>query len=282
MLTQAASLLTTGFWEHQALLAWQQGRAPIVTGAVALSVWLAGRKLRSVGLQAAAAGLALCVGWTLALGGLTVTPHTPAERLPALAVAALAVGLAVDFAGRAAGLAGLLLAVAAGWWLAGAPRSDAEAGLVLPHMGCLALAVLLALRLLRAPLSKWSISAATLALWGGLAATGAPAVWTSCALVLLAASLGQVAAPRGTQTVRLPMAAGLAGLAGLVVSILGRLGRGGMSRFDLAALAPLLAIWALPRLAARAPAAGGLVAAFAAAAVVVGAVWGASRLGLVR
>ncbi len=281
MLTQA-SLLSTGFWQHQALLAWQQGRAPIVAGALALAVWLAGRLLRAPGLQAAAAGLALCVGWTLALGGLTVTPHVAAERLTMLAVAALAMGPAVDWSGRAAGLAGFLLAVAAGWWLAGAPRSDAEAGLVLPHMFCLALGVLLALRLLRAPRSKWSVTAAAVTLWGGLAVTGAPAVWTGCALVLVAASLGQVAAPRGMQTVRLPMAAGMAGLAGLAVLMLGRLGRGGVSRFDLAALAPLLAIWALPRLTTGMPAAGGLVAAGASAAVAVALVWAASRLGLVR
>ncbi len=293
----SGGMLTFGFWEREVLLAWQAERAPIVAAGVALALWLAGRLLRSARLQAAAAGLALCVGWGLALGGLTVTPHLPAERLPAerlpaerlpaerltvLAVVALAAGLAVDFSGRAAGLAGFLLAVAAGWWLAGAPRSDAEAGLVLPHMGCLALGVLLALRLLRAPRSPWSTSAAALTLWGALAATGAPAVWAACALVLLAASLGQVAAPRGTASVRLPMAAGLAGLAGLAVLVLGRLGRGGVSRFDLAALAPLLTIWALPRLASRLPMAGGVAAAIVSAALAVGVVWGAVRLGLVR
>ena len=214
-------MLTLGFWEREVLLAWQAERAPIVAAGVALAVWLAGRLLRSARLQAAAAGLALCVGWGLALGGVPVRPHLPAERLPVLAIAALAAGLAVDFSGRAAGLAGFLLAVGAGWWLAGAPRSDAEAGLVLPHMGCLALGMLLALRLLRAPCSPWSTAAAALTLWGALAATGAASVWAACALVLLAASLGQVGAPRGTASVRLPMAAGLAGLAGLAVLVRG-------------------------------------------------------------
>jgi hypothetical protein len=275
-------MLTIGFWEQQALLAWQDGRAPILAAGVAVALWLLGRLLRSAPLRAAAAGAALCVGWGVALGGLPVQPRLPAERLPALAVAALAVGVAVDSSGRAAGLARFGLAVAAGWWLAGAPLSDAEAGLVLPHMACLAMAVLLALRLLRAPCSPWCASAASLALWGALSATGVPSVWTTLALVLLAASLGQVGAPRGAAAVRLPMAAGLAGVAGLAVLVLGRLGRGGVTRVDLAALAPLLAMWAMPRLLARLPGEAGLRAALVAAGLAIGVAWGAGRLWLGR
>jgi hypothetical protein len=100
--------------------------------------------------------------------------------------------------------------------------------------------------------------------------------------VLLVAGLGQAGAPRGAATVRLPLAAGFAGMAGLAELALGRLGRGGVSRVDLAVLAPLLAAWASPRLAARLPWFGGLVGAVAAAALAVAAVWGASRLGLVH
>jgi hypothetical protein len=275
-------MLTTGFWQRELLLVWQEGRAPIMAAGLAVVLWLLGRGMRSAPLQAGAAGIGLCVGWVLALGGLTLTPRLPAERLPALAVAALAAGMAVDLSGRAAGLARFALVVAAGWWLAGAPRSDAEAGLVLPHMGCLALAGLLALRLLRAPGSPWTTCAAAVALWGALAAAGAPGVWTTVSLVLLAASLGQVGAPRGAAAVRLPMAAALAGVAGLAVLTLGRLGRGGVTRFDLAAVAPLLAVWAMPRLLARWPGGGGLLAGIGAAALAVGVVWGAGRLGLVR
>jgi hypothetical protein len=55
-----------------------------------------------------------------------------------------------------------------------------------------------------------------------------------------------------------------------------------VSRVDLAVLAPLLAAWASPRLAARLPWFGGLVGALAAAALAVAAVWGAGRLGLVH
>ncbi len=286
-------MMTFGFWEREVLLAWQAGRAPIVAAVVALAAWLLGRLLGSTRLQAAAGGLALCAGWGVALG-LAIAPHMPAERLPMLAAVALAAGLAVDLSGRAAGLAGFVLALALGWWLAGAPRSDAAAGLVLPEMACLALAVLLALRVLRAPRSRWSCAAAALALWGALAVARVPGVWTGLALVLLVAGLGSVGAPRGTaagrlpaparlpMTVRLPMAAGLAGLAGLVVLALGRLGRGGVSRVDLAALAPLLAIWATPRLAARLPWFGGAGGALAAAALAVAVAWGAGRLGLVH
>ena len=175
MLTQAASLLTIGFWEHQALLAWQQGRAPIVAGAVALCR-VAGGAAAALGRAASGGGGAGAVRG-LDTGARGADGHAAhAGRAAAGARGRGAGGRAWRWisAGRAAGLAGFVLAVAAGWWLAGAPRSDAEAGLVLPHMGCLALAVLLALRLLRAPRSKWSASAAALALWGGLAATGAP------------------------------------------------------------------------------------------------------------
>lgn len=275
-------MLNIGFWEREVLLAWQEGRAPIVAAGVALAVWLLGRGLRSVAVQAAAAGIALCVGWGLALGQFSVTPQLPAERLPVLAALGLAAGLVVEFTGRAAGLAGFLLAVAAGWWLAGAPHTDAGAGLVLPHMGSLALGVLLALRLVRAPRSPWTASTAAAALWGALAACGAPPGWTLCGLVLLAATLGQLGGPQSAALVRLPMAAGLAGLAGLVVLALGRLGRGGLTRFDLAGLAPLLAVLILPRVQARLPAARGLAAALATVALTVGLVWGAARLGLAR
>jgi len=274
-------MMTFGFWEREVLLVWQVGRAPIVAAAVALAAWLLGRLLQSARLQAAAGGLALCAGWAVALG-LTVAPRMPAERLPMLAAVALAAGVAVDLSGRVAGLAGVLLAIAGGWWLAGAPHSDAAAGLVLPEMACLALAVLLALRVLRAPRSPWSGVAAALALWGALAAAKAPGSWTGLALVLLVAGLGQVGTPRGAAAVRLPVAAGLAGLAGLAVLALGRLGRGGVSRLDLAALAPLLAIWATPRLAARLPWLGGVGGALAAATLAVAVAWGGGRLGLVH
>ena len=275
-------MLTAGFWEHEVRLAWLQERAPIVAAGVALAAWLLGRLLRATWLQAAAAGLGLCAGWALALGGLAITPRLPLERLPVLAVAAVALGLMADLFGRSVGLAGVVLAVASGWWLAGAPRGSAEAGQVLAQMACLALAVLLALRLLRAPASPWLAAAAALALWGALVAIGAPVPWSGLALVLLAASLGQVVAAPGAAAVQLPMAAGLAGLTGLAVLVLGRLGRGGVSRVDLVALAPVLAIWAMPRLVARLPWAGGVVAALASAGLAAGVVWGGGRILLAR
>ena len=282
-------MMNLGFWQHQALLIWQAGRAPIVAAGVALAVWLAGRLLRSARLETAASGLALGAGWAVALGGVAVAPHAPAERLPLLAVAALAAGVAVDVSGRrwVAALAGLVLPVAAGWWLAGAPRSDPQAAAVLPVMACLTLAMLLAMRLLRAPPGPWSVGTAALALWGALAAAGAPPLWGVLALVPLAASLGQVGAPREAAAVRLPMAAGLVGMAAMASAALGRLGRGGLSRIELAALAPLLAIWVFPwlgaRLLARLPGGeGGLAAAVASALPAVGLVWGLGRLGLQR
>ena len=279
-------MFTIAFWQQALLQVWQAGRAPIVAAGVALAAWLLGRLLRLGWLQAAAAGLGLAAGWALGFGPPALAPRLPAERLPVLAASALATGLAVDLSGRPIGLAGLAFSLLAGWWLAGAPRSEAEAAIVLPVMASLCLAMLLALRLLRAPSGPWSTPAAALALWAALGVAGAPALWTGVALVPVAAALGQVAAPRGAAAVRLPMAAGLAGVAGLAVLVLGRFGRSGLSRFDLAALAPLLAVWAVRRLAARLPWAGGLAAGLAGAvlavALIAAASWAAVRLGMLR
>lgn len=271
-------MLTLQFWQREILQAFLQWRAPIAAGVVLAAAWLLGRLMRAFRLQEAAGGLALGVGWTLALGGLALVPHTPAERLPLLAVAALAIGLAAEFSRPVAALGGGVLAVAGGWWLAGAPRSDAAAGLVLPAMALLALAVLLALRLLRAPRNPWSALAGALALWGALAVVPTPPLWTGLALVAAVAAVGQPWMRREAAAVRLPMAVALAGLAGLAVLALGRFGRGGVSRVDLAVLAPVLAIWGAQRLLMRLPWAGGLAAALAAAALAVLVAGAAGRL----
>jgi hypothetical protein len=78
------------------------------------------------------------------------------------------------------------------------------------------------------------------------------------------------------------MAAGLAGLAALVVLVPGRALHGGVTRVDLAALAPVVAVWLAPRLMARVRWGGGLLAALLAAAFAVALAWGAGRLGLSR
>jgi hypothetical protein len=262
--------------------AWQPFRAPIVAALVVAAAVFGGRLLRLPRICAAAGGLALAAGWALAAGGVTLVPRFAAGRLPVLAAAALLAGLAADLSGRRwpARLAGFVLAVAAGWWLAGAPLSDGAAAVVLAPMASLALAVLLAQRVLRAPRSPWAAASAALALWGALAAAGAPAPWTGLALVAVAAGLAPLGGPRGAAAMRLPLAAGLAGLAGLVVLVPGRAGRGALSRFDFVAAAPLLATWLLPRLAARMPWGRGVVAAVAAAALAAATCWAAGRVGL--
>jgi hypothetical protein len=266
------------------LPSWHEARAPLLAAAAAGGALLLGRLLRAKLLQGAAVGLGLSAGWIAAAGGVPVAPHSSADRLPVLALTALALGLAADVAGRpwVAWLARLALALACGWWLAGAPASDAQAGAVLPLMACIALAVLLAAHILAEPRSQWLAPAAALAFWGALAAVGAAPAWRWVALVPLAASLGQLAEPRGLAALRLPLAAGLAGVTALAVAAMGRMPHGGFGRFDLAALAPLLAAWAVPRLLPRLPWGGGFAAALAAAALAVGLVWSGVRAGLVR
>src|SRR4051812_14186229 len=132
----AARMLTS--WARVLLQIWHDGRAPIVAAMVATALLLAGRVLRRPLLQAVAAGAALCAGWIVAAGVPSLLPRLPAERLPVLALAALAAGVAAELRGRGF-LAGFVLAVAGAWWLAGAPRTEAAAAVVLPLKACMAL-----------------------------------------------------------------------------------------------------------------------------------------------
>ena len=87
------------------------------------------RLLRRPELAGLGAGLGLAVGWVLTLGLLTGSPRQLPERLPALAVGGVLVGLVLVLAGRRGWLGAVLAALGvfgAAWWLAGGPLSQAD------------------------------------------------------------------------------------------------------------------------------------------------------------
>lgn len=285
-----------GGWQQLAETAWAAFQAPLLAALALAAAGLLGRGLGARWLVAGATGGALCVGWVAVAHGLTfwpvssaLWPTSPAQRLALLALAAWGLGMgaeAVRWPGAAAGAA-FVLGCGAAWWLAGAPTTDAGMGLVLAPIGCLVLAMLLALRILRRSASPWPALTAALALAGGVAAAGLGAAWPNLALVLAVAAIGGFVGGEGSGW-RLPMAAGLVGLAGGVVLSFGGLGRGAFTRADLAGLLCLPAIWVQARLRGRmAPRKRGgrfwpgeVAAAGGAALLATGGVWLGGQLGL--
>ncbi len=264
-------MLTHGFWGKAALLAtWHDFRAPLLAGAVALVLLLLGRVLRFRLLELVALGAGLFVGWAALAGGVASSPHGLLERLPFLALAALALGLGAEFipVRHAARVAAGLLAVFAGWWLAGAPHARAELLAATPALVGVTLCTGLIFFALENARDPWRLPAACLALCAALYVARAPLMWSDLAAVMLACCIGTLARS-GIAATMLAAAAGLAGTSAVLVLAAGRLPHGGIDRLDLAAFAPLLTLWAAPRLAVQWPQAGGALASALAATLSV-------------
>ncbi|MBX9750608.1 MAG: hypothetical protein K5Q68_13565, partial [Roseococcus sp.] len=165
----------------------------------------------------ATAGLGLALGAllgvTLLLGVVNASPRQLAERLPMLTLAALllALPLASGRRGWPVLALGLLAACFTGWWMAGAPLTEADLRRAAP--AGLALLLLVPLVQLEAT-PPWRGVLAALALLGGLLASGIAGPWVMLAMILLAAALGQQMAGGGlmTDAARLPFAMLLAAL----------------------------------------------------------------------
>ena len=236
-------------------------RGPLL--ALLLALGWAALLRRRPGLAELALPVAALLGWALVLG-VTATPRTLAERLPALLAGALLLALPLAFL-RARLLAGLLagLGVLAGaWWLAGAPMGVAEAARAAPLL--LAAALLAALLATETQPPFHAAGAAVLGAALVVLATP-PGPWAVLALTLLAAALG--ALPAGWApglALRLPLALGLAAV------LLGPLLARGAAADWLAALLTPGALLLAPRLAGRA----GPALAFAALGLVaLGLAW---------
>ena len=224
------------------LLPWRGVAAAFVVSLAWVGLF---RLLRRSDLASLGAGIALAVGWVLALGLVTGTPRQLPERLPALVLGGALAGFVLAVAARR-GAVSVLLAVlglaGAAWWLAGGPLtlSDLRRSLVL----LLALAALGAAGLLalRGPVGA-SVAMALLA--AGFWLFGPPGPWFLLALIGLAAALGSLPAGGWGPAAALPVSIGLAALAAGPV-----LARGATADW-LVAAAPFAALWLGPALGGR-------------------------------
>lgn len=197
-------------------------RGPALALVVALGLALAARALRRPLPVGLAGGVAVLVGWWLTFGLLTASPRQLPERLPLLLLMLLLatlilLPLALRWR-RLAPVAALLGALAAGWWMAGAPLVRADLQRAAPVLLAVASATLL-LALRMAP--RWSFLAAAASLLAGLLLVPLPGPPPVLGAVLVAAALGAAWVPaRGEAApavAALPVAGAITGLAALPV-----------------------------------------------------------------
>lgn len=240
---------------RESLLAiWHLLRAPILAAAVTFACRLLGQRGGRSWLLAAAGAAGVLAGW-LGLFGLPPSAHalwdSPAmtNRLRLLAlfgVVACAVGSSL-LAGRERWLA-VVLAVVAGWVLAGMPASRGA----LLHDGPVLVAAALGIWAVCALVMAgdgWSAVAGAATLLAALAVVSGAPFWMMVALVPLVCALALL--PGGTPPAALlSVGFGIGLAAAAVILTSGRLRHGGCDSVDAAGLAPLLAVWVQPRLSA--------------------------------
>jgi hypothetical protein len=257
---------------------WHDYRGPLIGLAVALGLALASRFTRSGWLAAAAGGAGVVAGW-FALGGRIWVIYTrpSVDHLALPAAGALLIGLLGERLGRNRGplVALALTAAVLGWWLCGAPRGQAELLLVWPIGLGAALAVVLFGRGLAGDATEpLRLALAGLAMAVSFHVVALPPIWLQLALVPAFAALALLALSAPPSLAALPIAADIAAVAGLAVIDFGRLPHLRVGAVDVAAAAPLLAVWLTPQLAGRlglsgrtATAGAGVLAAAAAGGV---------------
>lgn len=239
-----------------------------VAVAVVLSMALLGRVVARPGFGPAAAAAGVLAGWAALLPAqawrAVLTPRGMMDALLLPAVAAVLLGLLSPWLrGRAERWGPVLLILLTGWWVAGAGRAE---------FWRVWLVVGLAAWALGRGATGARVTAAALALWGGLVLAGAPAMWIAAALVAVAASGAVWAAGGVLPPVLLVAVAACADLAA------GRLVRGRVTAVDVACVLAVAAAWLVPVLAPRlGRRTGPLLAVPVAAAAVVGAGWVVAR-----
>lgn len=250
----------------RALLA-VDGRPALIAGLAALALGGLARLTRHPALGAASAAAGLALGWHQMFGGFLSAPHMLPNRVALIGPAALVAALLLAARPRAVPWVEAGLALFAAWWLGGAPHAAADLRVALPVLlgGALSIGVLA--RLLRSG-GPGAGTVAGLVLFAALVLAGAGPVWRVIALVPLGAGLGALAAPAGPGLL-VALAGGVGSAAMGAVLAEGRLGTGGIGPIDLAAFAPLAALWLAPHLVPRLSRLGR--AAPAAALVVAGA-----------
>jgi hypothetical protein len=264
------------------LAIWQEFHGPLVAFAVSLGLALVARFARSPLAGSVAGGAAVAVGWAVTTAvPWVLMPRPLADRLPLLAVGVLVLAVA---AGRFAGRRGIwppsvVVALASGWWLAGAPHTH-PALLAAWPLGLGVAVAVVAVAWLSGGTDPLQPVLASVVLAAALHVVAAPWLWVLLALVPGAAALPLLAAPGLSAMALLPLAADVAASGAGVVITAGRLARGGFTAVDAAALSPLLALWLAPRIGARLGAArrlGPLLGAIIAGALSVAVAWGVMR-----
>jgi hypothetical protein len=259
-------------------------RGPLIGFAAALALAVAARLMRSGLLGAAAGGAGVVVGWYVIGGRLWVTYARPSvDHLAFAAAVALAIAILCEWMGRNRGalFALLLTAVFIGWWLCGAPRNQPDLLQAWP----ISLGAAVAVALYARSLATDALDPLRLALTGLTMAASfhivmLPAVWVQLALVPALASLALFALPAMPGLAALPIAADIATVGSLAVIDFGRLPHLRIGPVDVAAVAPLLALWLTPHLTSRVRFAGRAATATAgvlAALAATGVVWIAMR-----
>jgi hypothetical protein len=259
-------------------------RGPLIGFVVALALAVAARFMRSGLLGAAAGGAGVVAGWYAIGGRLWVTYARPSvDHLAFAAAVVLAIAILCAWLGRNPGalFALLLTAVFIGWWLCGAPRNQPDLLQAWPIGLGVAVAVALYVRSLATdapdPL-RLALTGLTMA--ASFYIVTLPAIWTQLALVPALGSLALFALPAISGLAALPIAADIATVGSLAVIDFGRLPHLRVGAVDVAAAAPLLALWLTPRLTGRLQFAGRAATATAgvlAALAATGVVWIAMR-----
>ncbi len=239
-------------------------RPPVAAVAVALAFRLLAPRRAALGAAAA-----LLAGWlALVLPG-PFSLSLPVARLPGLAVLLLPYPGAGNRLGR---LAIPVLAVAAAWWLRGAPVSGAGIASVMPVFLGLFAAMAIARRIAAADGGWAGIGAAlALALTVALPLSGGAMHWARAALVPACAGVALLGLADAVAVLQL----GTILLAALVVV---SSDRGRFIPIDAAAASPLLVWYLAPRLLPRLNRAGPALAGALAAVAGVGIIWGATLL----
>jgi hypothetical protein len=240
-------------------------RAPVAAFAVALVLRLAMRRAAPF-----AAALAVFAGWlAVQVSAFSVLPARPVDRLPGLAAILLLYLWLSPRAGRRSATFTLpLLAVAAAWWMGGAPLGGPGVAGCVP----IALGVWAALALTRryaSAASGWSIIGGALALAGAITLAHGSPHWARAALVPACAGLALIGVAEATLS--LAFATALTAAATVVASNQGR-----FIPVDVAVLAPLL-VWllaprVLPRLHRAGPALAAAIATLGGVAVTLAAI----------
>ena len=276
-------------WDRSGLAALgHEFHGPLIGFAVALGLALAARFMRSGWLAAAAGGAGVVAGWYALGGRLWLTYARPsADHLAFAAAVALVVAVLCALfggrlgRGRGAVLAVLLTALFIGWWLSGAPRTEEALLQAWPvGLGAAAAVALYARVLAAGTPDPLRLALGGLAMAAGFHVVMLPAIWVQLALVPALAALALFALPIAPALAGLPIAADIAAVAGLAVIDFGRLPRLRLGAVDVAALAPLLALWLAPRLTGRLGVSGraaSVGASVLAVLLATGAAWLAMR-----